>query len=273
MTLPQELLESRISFSASFRKDIDANVNHTDTNNLSRTARMLAFSLTRRALGKENDIVLTEWDLHDLWYIYIQLAKVMDGEGLEQDRLVVQILGNKEFGRLIKGGEVINTGDGVLWEELPFLGGDILEVFTHNFVELTPTQRTNLAAFTGRAVALGASNSVYNAALWLLTTALEESNQHIEAILPSALALLGRCVHKLLVLALHPPVSPIWEFAPRQLSAANGIETAGFSLARWKFWKKRLEELKDGEREELKQYGRRGFALMNSAEMDLRVGE
>jgi Protein of unknown function (DUF3632) len=269
MVLSSHLLESRISFSTSFRRDIDANINPTDINNLSETARMLASSLTRRAVGRENEIVLTEWDLHDLWYIYIQLAMATDAEGLRQDRLVVQILGNKGLQRLVsQGDEEVTTSDGVLWDELPFLGRDLLKAFT--LTDLNPAQCTNLAAFTGKLVASSASDSVYDSALWILTTTLEETDQPTEATLLSALTLLRRCVHKLLVLALHPPNS---NFAPGQQAAANGVETAGFSLARWKFWKKRLEGLKDGENENLKQYGRRGFLMMDSAEKDLRLSK
>lgn len=50
-----------------------------------------------------------------------------------------------QVGEKYANGRVIK-GDRVFWDELPFLGKDLLEVLTMTFVDMSAAQRTNLAA-------------------------------------------------------------------------------------------------------------------------------
>lgn len=130
-------LNSRARVSALIREsDVQSAREEGDGNTLWRSTSSHIDNISRRLSISNNVTELVEWDVHDLWYRYIQASMNINSERPEQDRLVVQILHAREIGVLIskpKGADSIEeavTRDGKIWHDLPFLVGDLTESVT-----------------------------------------------------------------------------------------------------------------------------------------------
>ncbi|KAH8202499.1 hypothetical protein TruAng_003307 [Truncatella angustata] len=121
-----------------------------------------------------NDIKLFEWDAHDIWYQYIQLAKNIDAEHPAQDRLVRVVLWTRELGVLSRTKKrsqlwpvnewdnhkiVVQeavTEDGRLWIDLPYLVRDVCSAWADVMNSTTsPPHHYNLASAIARLAGLG----------------------------------------------------------------------------------------------------------------------
>ena len=216
-----------------------------------------------------------EWDMHDLWYLYIQAGMNINGQHAEQDSLVVQILQMRELGVLVRRGEnddtaeEARTSDGRIWEDLPFLVGDMTHFWLHDSGSLTPVHRENLASFLAKLGSVGVGGDKFcGLALIILRNALEfgetlrpaasnneaaSHNTGIGDLLPAANSWLFHAGQKIIRLS----DSSINIFAPEvgmlgELARAEGgvPENSGFSPQRWLFWFKRLEEIASDEHNE-----------------------
>lgn len=90
------------------------------------TMRGYILNVNHRYTAFTKPIILFEWDMHDLWYIIIQAAKVTNADDPAQDRLVAQLLYAREMGtlrrRTISTEEEAITSDGLrIWTDLPYL--------------------------------------------------------------------------------------------------------------------------------------------------------
>lgn len=73
-----------------------------------------------------------EWDVHELWYIFIQAARITAADDPAQDRLVAQLLYARSLGTLRRTTtgteEEAITSDGArIWTDLPYLVSDVRE--------------------------------------------------------------------------------------------------------------------------------------------------
>ena len=217
-----------------------------------------------------------EWDMHDLWYLYLQASMNISSERAEQDRLVGQILYARELGVLVRKGvnveirEEAVTQDGKIWKDLPFLVRDMTNYWIQESGSMSTDQRRNFASFLAKLSAVGiADDKLCGCALIVLRDTLESTRRlsktapgptvvpdrqghqsdedlSIAELLPAANMWLLNAPHKIIQLSdnsvnIFPPqVGMLGE-----LARAEGVvpESGGFSPQRWLFWVKRLEQI------------------------------
>jgi hypothetical protein len=290
--LSDEQLASRTEFSKQFRADIDSAVTLNDEKKLWQTAYNFPNTINQACSRGNKSPALYEFDLHDLWYIYIQIAKAAASDDLQHDRLVRQIMTVKsmESIRYVFGLdatiEELSTSDGVVWTDLPFLGLDIYQSLEQNWTDMSVVQRCNLASFIGRLVAVDANSSLNFCALWLLRSALEVSFQvarnsenisdqlGLDETLSPAVSVLRYCAHKVLILSIKEfsiPDALKSTLSPGRWIGESSVKTSGFSLTRWHLWKERLDYLRNNDLSNLTQEGLHGFNLMDMTEKNIRV--
>ena len=224
-----------------------------------------------------------EWDMHDLWYLYLQASMNINNQRAEQDRLVGQILYARELGVLArKGGnmkmiEEAVTQDGKIWKDLPFLVGDMTNYWIQESGSMSTDQRRNFASFLAKLSAVGvADDKLCGCALIVLRDTLESTRRlskaasgpivasdrqdhqkekeghqssedlSIAELLPAANMWLYHAPHKIIRLS----DNSVNIFPPQvgmlgELAQAEGVlpESGGFSPQRWLFWVKRLEQI------------------------------
>lgn len=282
-------------------------------NNLWVTANSAFSSTSLRYTRSSHPIEDFEWDMHDLWYLYLQASMNISSERAEQDRLVGQILYARELGVLVrKGGnmEMIEeavTQDGKIWKDLPFLVRDMTNYWIQESGSMSTDQRRNFASFLAKLSAVGvADDKLCGCALIVLRDTLEstrrlnkaapgptvatdgqdhqkEQERHqsnedlsIAELLPAANMWLFNAPHKIIQLS----DNSVNIFPPQvgmlgELARAEGVvpESGGFSSQRWLFWVKRLEQI--GKSETVGEEGEEvtAFARKMMNNMLLPVGE
>jgi hypothetical protein len=206
-----------------------------------------------------------EIELHDLWYTIIQAAKNYDHFNAKQDTLLRQILSAREMGTLTRtvmiGGSnetvIAQTSAGRIWSGLPFLRQDIRDAWKES-LDLSIDHRRNLAAFIAKLVSVGTCNDgLAGCALLTFRDALETprrltasengSEVPVADLLPAVAAWLLSASDKLIALSS----TAFHEFDPEfavlgELAHNAQVTPGGFSPARWKFWKGRLELISQG---------------------------
>ena len=226
-----------------------------------------------------------EWDMHDLWYLYIHASMNINDQCAEQDRLVVQILQMRELGVLVRKGEnddtteEARTSDGRIWKDLPFLIPDMTHFWLLHSGSLTSVHRQNLASFLAKLASVSVGGEKFcGLALIILRNALESSkplslaasddeaisqNTGIVDLLPAANSWLFHAGQQIIRLSdksidiFAPEVGMLGELA----RAEGGVpENCGFSPQRWLFWFKRLEEIASDEHNEDHGHESREFA-------------
>ncbi|KAE9374594.1 hypothetical protein N431DRAFT_438033 [Stipitochalara longipes BDJ] len=199
-------------------------------------------------------IAFIEADLHHIWYMVIEVAKITQPEDTTHDGLVLLLLYFMNLGTLTRMIEDIEEkaviGDGRrLWTDLPLFGADLLAGWRGSG-SIPIKQRVNLAVFTGKCVAHGVGgDDIVLSALWLLKEALEGDGEHsvpIAKMLPACTALLQNCCHKLLILCIGKDQRPASEL----------------SMERWLSWRKRFQELSQSQDEILLREAKSGFDSM-----------
>ena len=131
--------------------------------------------ITNRYVDYDHSIGVFEIDLHDLWYLVIETAKITPTNEASTDRLINQIVYARELGDLSR---VVVTGErksdsqpeeqqdlciesattstsGRMWTDLHFLATDMRDVWANSIRKMSPIERENLAGFTARLTALG----------------------------------------------------------------------------------------------------------------------
>ena len=244
------------------------------------TIRSHVLSINHRYTSNTHPAILVEYDMHDLWYIFVQAAKITNADDPEQDRLVSQLLYAREMGTIrrtaIGTEEEAITSDGFrIWTDLPYLVKDMREAWGKS-MDMSPTHRHNFAAFTARLTAIGVCDpDLTFCALWLLRQTLEtprplirpENGDQVSLaeLLPACIAWFEYCSHKLLTLAVNDhsiaDVDPRFS-APGELARNANVEHAGHSLSRWLFWRQRFKDMSRCRDEQVAKDGRRGFYSM-----------
>lgn len=276
----EERLQQRKDFHFRHIDAIDSDfekAGYNDDNRFWHQARLFAQSITSRFATSENPAVIYEYDARELWYLLIQGAKLIDANHPAQDRLAGQVLYIREMGILShtipvlagdarngKAGEVVReegvTSDGKIWADLPFLTLEIQAAW--NKKDLPIKQRHNLSSFIARLASWGVRDpELCQCAIWSLRDILEtprpllsieqspEDDRIQQKDLPSVADLLpeviswfllaGYKLESLCISGHDCPTSSLGDVA----KDANVLPDTGFSVARWWFWKNRLEEI------------------------------
>ncbi|KAF4277594.1 hypothetical protein KXW75_005350 [Aspergillus fumigatus] len=212
--------------------------------------------------GYNDDNIFYEYDLRELWYKLIQGAKITDAKHPAQDRLAAEVLHAREMEALTSGGKI--------WGDLPFFVEQIYEHWKKG-LELPVRQRRNLSAFIARLASWGVRDpALCWCAIWILREALETPRPLVSTaagspidqlpiadMVPAAVVWFELCGYKIesLCLASHD----FDDSTIGSLAKDHGVHPeTGFSISRWRFWKKRLDELSRSDLEETAAFALRG---------------
>jgi len=248
-------------YSTLFRAQVDTEALLGDTNTLDVTLASGITAHTHRCLNSSLPINYLEQGLRDNWYVLVQAAKNYDWTNSKQDTLVQVILTARDRGTLshritIDGEEKfepLETRNGKIWSDLPFLIIDLIEAWRSTMTaQISAKHRRNLTAFIARLCAVGFGNDASAAIpLMLFQQTLEVSRPLLSdptesevlsfsELLPSLTAWLVHASDKLVSLS-----EKNWLLCP--LSFPQTIEAApGFmdmNPARFRAWRDRLEDL------------------------------
>ena len=170
--------------------------------------------------------------------------------------------------RRVKNGQTSMDGE-LIWEpartsngeqmynELPFMLDDLHDSWVQLSNTLSVSELTNLAAFIARLISAGVDNRLSICVLVLFRDVLESRElppnpnhgapRDAADLFPVMRAFIVYCRRHLLRLAINSfndfPARLEASTWPGELARAEGLEQAGFSPARWKFWLKRLDSL------------------------------
>lgn len=226
-------LESRAKASAATRSLIDREAAVGNDNTLWVTIGSHMSGTAYRYTQSDNPIELFEWDMHDIWYQFVQAAKNIDADHPAQDRLTRFIVWAREFGPLTRtrkrsqiwqleeaeddgkkegkgdvkeGGnpemvvQEAMTTDGRIWIDLPFLVQDMRCAWNEAMDLSVPTaHRHNLAAAIARLAGLGVrDDALSGCGLHVMCETLETPRQLIVAVSESGTKQVSLTVMQLL---------------------------------------------------------------------------
>lgn len=221
--------------------------------------RHLAYGYTLDGLG--SPVQRYEREIHNTWDLFILAAKNTEASHPAQDRLTNLVLRAKELGVLTRGdgNEECVTKDGRIWIDLPFMVLDFQDDWKRMLSpSASPSERCNFAAAIARFAGLGVLNDAFSACgLTVMCLALEtpedrdDRNQSMGfKLLPVVQMFLRYSGDKMLRLSIanHPSDASAWyrqdsSLSEGELARASGMESAGFSLERFRFWKTKLSAL------------------------------
>lgn len=187
------------------------------------------------------------------WHAVVEAACVPSAVPAALDRVherLARLLNAVEGqGVLIRdpGSERCRVWGQVVFTDLPVFGAEMREQC--DLVQFGPdaTERwPAFNAFAARLTAAGIDFALY--AIWTLRDCLEETSPG-PADLPAALPWFAHCSGLLHSLAHRPGDLPWYSGAPGRLgalAARSGLTHGGFTVARWEFWQRRLEEIATG---------------------------
>lgn len=243
-----------------------------------------------------------EVHIHSMWYMYYELARVTSCTSPEHEGLVLDILRIQGKGPLTRpvrglyGVDIARTVDGTLWNDLPFLAGDMAQLWLKDGSSMSGTHRLNFATFLAKLASTRAAKDRLCQVGLLLFRSLFENCPSLRTgemtdeedpdrefyqlevfhLLPAAVAWLKEAGDNLLLLS---EVS--WNDCPSDISKGGKefLESelghrspAGFSPWRYMFWLKRLhmiqEEAKEAKDTALDELATDGIEYMVNAIRD-----
>jgi len=204
-----------------------------------------------------------------LWHMFLETAKFADRDDAFQDQLVSMLLWTREIDLLHKRVHPTKTST-VAWESYGF--DNSLQSKWEELMETVDAtqqqQQQNLATFSAKALAVGVhQDSIGLTALWYLRETFEtEDSTRAIALLPAAVTWLENCNFKLFTLSVtensFEDDSKYHLVEPGVLAKGAGIDRPAFSLQRWLFWRRRLQELNHSANEEVAKEAHKGFMAM-----------
>ncbi|OCK74559.1 hypothetical protein K432DRAFT_386737 [Lepidopterella palustris CBS 459.81] len=211
--------------------------------------------------------------LYFLWRMFFETAKVLERDDAIQEKLVLLLLWTKEFDSLHKSLHLTEAAT-TAWESYHF--ADSLQALWEKLLTTgTVSQQCNLAAFSAKTLAAGiCRDSLGLTALWYLREALETDDEaKAIALLPAAVVWIEDCPHKLLTFSAinqsYEEQSKAHLIAPGALARRADIDQHGFSLKRWLFWRRRLQELSHNADLAVAKEAKKGFMGMIFCGRDL----
>jgi len=286
MELSEAQIQNRQNCSALSRVQVDIEADNVPQD-LWLGVRGYIWNISHRYTQFHHPILLFECDLHDLWYMLIKAAKVTGADDPLQDRLLIQVLYARELGTLKwtsassdsndMESHIALTSNGRIWTDLPFLAGDIQEVWS-KFLSIKSQERVNLAAFIAKLTALGVCGDALSlCAISLLRETLETqrrltasesgSDVPVAELLPAVNAWLEHAGHKLIALSNNSFNN--FELKESVLARDANISSGGFNPTRWLFWKQRLEALSQCDDEIVARGALFGFRIMSQRLLEI----
>ncbi|GLA28417.1 hypothetical protein CBS147346_2426 [Aspergillus niger] len=246
--------------------------------------RDIAFSnrtwvVTSRYCDIGDGVDSLEGHIHSLWYMYYELGRNISLESPQHEGLVLDILRIQGMGPLtrpargVNGIDIARTVDGTLWNDLPFLVGDMTNFWINHSASMSGTHRLNFATFLAKLASTRvAKDRMCQVALLIFRTLLESpvqldsgkesdeedvnrSTKQLEVfhLLPSAVVWLKTANQNLLLLS-----EVYWTDCPSHISKGGEMfvesdlgqrSPMGFSPWRYMFWLRRLHEIRDEAKE------------------------
>lgn len=252
--------ERRIRFSERhFRASVDADVKQNPYAQIKR-ARMFIRTITDRYTNSNHEVGVSEVDLHDLWYLFIQAAKAISEAEPAADQLACQVLLARNFGVMSRIGSSIAAASGEqaitstqqrIWLDLPFLIDSLQSAWATASSNMTAVERCNLAGFTARLASFGIhTDESISCALGSFAKALETSSEaEIAEEAPVLAAWLRHGGFEILSASARGYQSTKTQTSstPGDIFAQKNIKAGpAFTITRWDFWKQRLDELQQG---------------------------
>ncbi|CAI7669365.1 unnamed protein product [Penicillium crustosum] len=212
-------------------------------------------------------------------------------ETFEHDRLVLDIIRIQGMGpltRTVKGIyeiDIARTTEGTIWNDLPFLVTDMTDFWINNCGPMSGTQRLNFASFLAKLASTRVcKDRICQVALVIFRCAFEqrqeilpsedkdEEDSHrsmgsleLRHLLPAANAWFKEASHNIMQLSevsWNYCPSAIGQGGPSLLESELGKRSpTGFTLWRWMYWLKRLNEIE----EEAKRAGEKRLEYANEA--------
>jgi hypothetical protein len=255
--------EGRVGFGERLRQSLDADIEQ-DPYRQSTPARMFMRTMTDRYTNKNFEMSYFEVELHDLWYWFIKTAKAIPVTEPAADQLACQVLQARNWGpisRIGASGEyeaAITSTQQRIWTDLPFLVEDFQSAWSSS--DMTSVERQNLAGFMARLAMYGIyKDELISCALGSFANALETSSEgEAETIAGQVPVLRAWLQHGgFLILAAsarsYTPTDTAYIVStPGELFVQRDAGAVpGFTVARWDFWKQRLEELQQASAPEI----------------------
>jgi hypothetical protein len=257
-------LETRIAaaakFSALAREGIDKEASQGNNNTLCETIDSMIHTTTARCTIDYFPPQVLDYELHTLWYVFFVAAQNFEVENPKQDTLIRQMLQIRELGALKEkatNSSAVASNGAKIWSDLPYLVEDLQKYWREESFKITTEQRTNLASFIARLVAVGVgADGLTELFVTLMRDTLETPRRlsredegegiSVEELLPAVQVWLRFAARKLG--SVSETKIPGGSVAVQLGSLAKskgpkGVEEGGFSASRWAFWKERLQEL------------------------------
>ena len=236
--------------------------------------RSFSFHFIKDALRKipaESEIA--QQGLHLLWHMFLETAKVYENDGAFQEKLVSLLLWTKEFDSLYRSLHPTETA-AASWESYRF--ADSLQASWEQLLTTgTASHQCNLAAFSAKALAVGiCRDSIGLTALWYLREALETDDEpKVISLLPATVVWIEQCGDHLLTFSAmnqsYEEQSKAHLLALGALAQRADIDQHGFSIKRWLFWRRRLQELSHNVDTAVAEKAKKGFMGMISCGRNL----
>ncbi|PPJ59935.1 hypothetical protein CBER1_10680 [Cercospora berteroae] len=223
------------------RRDLDENIRQNPSG-LWKHFRLRVRNITSRYVGTDNPIAVFKVDLHELWDLLVQAAKLTPTNDAAADRLVAQVLFARNLGQVrclvppadarsqqqanpARIEHAITSSNASMWTDLPFLATDLQRFWTECLVIWNVVERSNVAGICGRLSAAGVcGSSITSLALILFREALEtqedrektspphtteDSPSRLADYLPAVLAWIQAGSYQLLDLCMHDHVPSV----------------------------------------------------------------
>jgi hypothetical protein len=260
--MAEPTLETRIAaaakFSALAREGIDKEASQGNNNTLCETIDSMIHTTTARCTIDSFPPQVLDYELHTLWYVFFVAAQNFEVENPKQDTLIRQMLQIRELGALKEkatNSSAVASNGAKIWSDLPYLVEDLQKYWREESFKITTEQRTNLASFIARLVAVGVgADGPTELFVTLMRDTLETPRRlsredegaegvSVEELLPAVQVWLRYAARKLGSVGETKIQGGTVAVQLGSLAQSKGVEECGFSASRWAFWKERLQEL------------------------------
>ncbi|KAF5640043.1 uncharacterized protein FTJAE_4590 [Fusarium tjaetaba] len=255
-----------------FAEDLQDLASDKEKQDLLISIKSFAFHFIKEPLNRPMaEFPTVQKNLDVLWNMFFKASAAIDSESLFQDRLVLLLLWTRQFDLVYK--ELYNgrhvAGN---WESYGF--AQSLQVFWEELVkEGSEAELRSLATFSAKVLAAGiCEEQISSTALWYMREALETSDDCTAKFLPGAAVWMEMCPHALLkdcVLKADKQQSSL-NLGP--LAQDQRVDKAGFSMARWLFWRSRFQKISHHPDTSLAQLAKKGFMAMIHCGRDVDYG-
>ncbi|KAF5692784.1 hypothetical protein FDENT_2659 [Fusarium denticulatum] len=248
-----------------FAEDLQDLASDKEKQDLLISIKSFAFHFIKEPLKRSMaDFPTVQQNLDVLWYMFFKASTAIDSDSLFQDRLVLLLLWTRHFDLVYKE---LYTGQNIAgnWESYGF--AQSLQTLWEELVKGgSEAELRSLATFSAKVLVAGiCEEQVSSVGLWYMREALEMSNDNIAKVLPGAVVWMELCPHALLkhcVLKADEQPSEHSSLNLGPLAKDQPIDQAGFSMARWLFWRRRFQKLSHHPDTSLAQLAKKGFMAM-----------